>query len=395
MLNKKILILGASELQEPLIIKAKEKGYTLGIVDYNKEAVCVKYADKFYNVSTKDEYEVYRVAKEFEPDAIVTMATDLPIRTIAYVSSKLNLKSIDYDTSLKATNKGFMIKALEKAGVPHPRYRIIKEKATDEDLEYIKNNLPCICKPTENSGSRGVILINKKDDIQKCLEYSFKLSNGEVIIQEYMVGKEVSVEILCVGKIPEILAITDKMTTGQPHFVELGHSQPSKFNNFILKDIERISKLACEALGLENTAAHVEIMVTLNGPKIVELGARMGGDFITSHLVPLSTGIDMIDLVLEQALGKNVEIKAPLKKGACIRYFDKVKDEKVFDLDIKTLKEKYKVSGIEKIKIYDKSVESIKSSNDRLGYVITTGKNVNEAIRNAEKLLLVIKGENN
>ena len=111
--------------------------------------------------------------------------------------------------------------------------------------------------------------------------------NGEIIVEEYMRGPEVSVETLAVNGKVTIVQITDKITTGQPHFVELGHSQPSSLSYEIQQQIRDITVAANEAIGIKDGPSHTEIIVTEKGPKIVELGARLGGDCISSHLVPL------------------------------------------------------------------------------------------------------------
>ena len=87
-----------------------------------------------------------------------------------------------------------------------------------------------------------------------------------------------------------VIQITDKLTTGAPYFVEMGHNQPSLLPKNIQQQIEKVAKMAVKALGIQNGPSHTEIKVTSEGPKIVEIGARLGGDNITTHLVPLSTG---------------------------------------------------------------------------------------------------------
>lgn len=389
--NRKILVLGASELQIPLIDKVKNRGFDLAVVDLDKNAVGVGKADIFYEVSTTDEEGVYRVAKEFGADAIVTMATDLPIRSIAYASKKLNIKAIDYDTALSATDKALMIDKLRENNVPHPRYMVY----TKEDFEngkIIDFELPCIVKPTDSSGSRGVSLVKTKEELVDAINYSMSFSRGgNIIVEEYMRGSEVSVEVLCIGNEPNVVAITDKLTTGAPYFVELGHSQPSMLGDETTRAIEVVAKKACRALNLYNSAAHVEIIVTESGPKIVELGARLGGDFITSHLVPLSTGNDIVDMMLMLALDEKIDIDRNNVSGACIRYF---KNSEGIINSIQGIEEASNIDGVEHIKLYNKigdKIGIIHNSRDRIGYVITKGENAKDAITTAEEVISKIK----
>lgn len=390
---KRILVLGASILQKPLIDKVKEKGCYLGVVDYNPNAIGVKDADEFFCISTIDENGVYNVAKQFQADAIVTMATDMPMRAIAYASEKLGLKSISYQTAMKATDKELMIETFEKNNIAHPKYFVLNKP--DDIFEYLNDIVyPCIAKPVDSSGSRGVHLINSGEKLMESLMYSSQYSrSGKIIVEEYMVGQEISVEILCKNGSVHVLAITEKITTGAPYFVEVGHSEPARFDDKLTTEIEEIARSACYAIGINDGAAHVEIIITNKGPKIVELGARMGGDFITSDLVPLSTGIDMIWLMVQIALGEDPEIGIPLKKGAVIRYFD-AKPGKLYG--IYGIEEAKKVEGISKVEInisLGDRIREIKNSKDRVGEIIAVGDNIDAAIKSVEEALDLVHFE--
>ena len=108
---KKLLIIGASILQVPAIKKAKEMGYHVGVADYNPNAVGIQFADEYFNVSTIDIAGIVKVAQKFRPNGIMTLATDMPMRAIAKACEVCNLPGIDFETALKATDKGKMIKA--------------------------------------------------------------------------------------------------------------------------------------------------------------------------------------------------------------------------------------------------------------------------------------------
>ncbi len=384
---KKILIIGASNLQVPGILKAKEMGFETAVVDFNPEAVGIQYADIYYNISTIDEMGIYEAAKEFGADGIVTLATDMPMRSLAYACEKLNLVGIDYATAIKATDKGEMIKAFETHGVAHPMYFILKD---GQGLDYVldKINYPVIIKPTDSSGSRGVILVHSEAELMEAMEYSMGESRkGNLIFEEYMVGPEVSVEVMVLEGNPYILQITDKLTTGAPYFVEMGHSQPSKLPDKIQNEIRMLAINACKAVGIMNGPAHVEIIVTDNGPKMVEIGARMGGDNITTHLVPLSTGIDMTKATIQIACGEKPDINIKFNKASAIRFFNVPKGEII---NITGLEDAKKIKGVKEI-IFTKQigdvVEDVTSSTDRVASVIAQADTPDEAISICEKVL--------
>lgn len=389
---KRLMIAGASILQLPAILRAKEKGLYVGVVDYDPEAIGIKYSDEYFNVSTIDEKGVYEAAKFFRADGIMTLATDMPMRSVAYTCEQLGLSGISYNTAVKATDKGEMIKAFDVAGVAHPWYYIVSNK---DDFDYGRITFPCISKPIDNSGSRGVMIANDEQELHKALQWSFSKSrSGKIIIEEYMKGPEVSVEVIVLNSIPYILQITDKLTTNAPHFVEMGHNQPSMLSETNQRKIKELASKAVLAVGITEGPAHVEMIVTSDGPKMVELGARMGGDCIATHLIPLSTGIDMVGATIDLALGIVPNIEKKYDKGAAIRFFDaptglikEISGEK----EAKSMPGVVEVSFTKREGMYHKGVSG--GSGERIGFVITQDITAEKAVQLAEKVAntIVIK----
>lgn len=388
---KKLLIIGASILQLPAIKKAKELGHYVAVADFNPNAVGIPFADKFYNASTIDIDAICEVAKDFQPDGIMTLATDMPMRSIAAATSLLALPGISMDTAIKSTDKGEMIKAFKEHGVESPWFYII-EKA--EQLQEVMPRIeyPCILKPTDNAGSRGVMLVKSVDELIAAYQYSVSQSRGGfVILEEYMTGPEVSVEVMVVDGEPYVLQVTDKLTTGTPYFVEMGHNQPSMLP---AEDVEKIKDLACRAVksvGINCGPSHVEIKLTPTGPKMVELGARMGGDCITTHLVPLSTGVDMIKATIDSALGQIPNIVPTLQKGSAIRFFNAPNG---IITAIEGIDEAKDFAGVQEIsftKNVGDEVTEIHSSVDRCGFVVAQCDSAFDAIEVCEKVEGVIE----
>lgn len=388
---KTVLCLGASIMQIEAIKKAKEMGYHVVAVDYDKNAVGRKMADEFFEVSTIDAEAVLDVAKKCHIDGVVTVATDMPVRTAAVLSESLGIPGLSKEVAVKATDKIEMIKAFRDNHVPSPQYWIVDD---GNMLDNIKTELiyPLIFKPQENSGSRGVILVKKPEDIKTAYEYTKSFSKtGKILVEEYLEGPEVSVEVICENGEVHILTITDKLTTGAPYFVEMGHCQPTSFSEETKKEIETVATNAIRAIGIQNGPVHVEMKVTKQGPKMIELGARMGGDFITTHLVPLSTGIDMMKLVIQNACGEKMEIPKDQHLGSAIRFFSG---------DIGKLKE---VSGMDEARFVEgvkyvlqfkengSGIIDVHNSLDRVGCIIAQGKSNKEAMEICERALEKIK----
>lgn len=392
-MQKKMMILGAGPLQLPAIKKAKELGYQIISVDYDENAPGFALADVKLVVSTLDQEEVYRQALVYQPDVVITSTSDGPVRTAAYVNEKLGKRpDLSYENALCATIKSKMRDRLKECGVPIPEYCVAEDfdaftKAVNTLHEH------CVVKPADNAGSRGVVLFDDTADAEAVYRYSKENSrNGTVMVEEVMAGPEVSVEALVIEGEPHIITVTDKYITQPPYFVELAHCEPSVLDGDTIEAIKAVAAQAIRAIGIENAPAHVEIKVTEDGPKIVELAARLGGDFITSRLVPLSTGIDMVEASVLLAAGGKPDLVPKRQQGAAIHFIHAEKEGILSEI---VLPEGLQgQAGVEEIALYKKLGEKIsgtRSSNDRLGHVITTGATAKEAKALGEEILARIK----
>ncbi|MBO0455271.1 ATP-grasp domain-containing protein [Enterococcus hulanensis] len=399
MSNKKLMILGASILQVPAINKAKEMGLNVVVVDIDPDAMGFQVAgiDKEI-ISTIDGTAILEAAKRQKIDGIMTLATDMPVRSIAMVAKEMGLIGITEKTAIQTTNKVEMRKALKKENVPIPLF--FKVSDINDFLiavEKIRNsNYRCIVKPADNSGSRGVTFITdyNSDNLIDIFKYSKKYSrSGDLIVEEFMEGPEVSVETLSIDGICHIIQITDKLTTGAPYFVETGHSQPSKLPKLVQDSIEKLAKKANKAVGIMSGPSHTEIKITKDGPKIIELGARLGGDNITTHLVPLSTGMDMIKSCIQIALGEKADFHRRFEKASAIRYF-KVEEGRI--KKIEGIEKARGIQGVQQVNFKlneGEYIPKIKSSIDRCGYVISQANTTIDAERICEKAISNINVE--
>ena len=396
-MGRKIMILGASILQLPAIEKAKEMGLEVIAVDMNPDAEGFKVPGVIKEViSTIDTPAIIEAARRHRIDGIMTLATDMPMRSVASVAKEMGLTGIDEGTALRATNKAEMRKVLKAYNVPVPRFFTASDES--EYNEVVKQfSVPFIVKPVDSSGSRGIFEVADITDqnmVRKAYDYCKPYSKtGDVIVEEYMSGPEVSVETLSIDGTCHVLQITDKLTTGAPHYVEMGHSQPTRHSKEIAKKISETAIAANKAIGIKNGPSHTEIIITGEGPKIVEIGARLGGDCITTHLVPLSTGVDMVECNIRIAMGEKPDISCKYNRGSAIRYLS---TENGVIKNIKGLDAAKKTDGVVQVSIVHNvgdRVDGIKSSGDRVGFVIAQGRNAAEAIKSAESALSTIKVE--
>ena len=316
--KKSILVFGVGELQRSIIRRAKLKGlFTIGI-DPCADAVCKDEVDAFEIVDGQDFEGTCAVVEKYGVDAIVTAATDKPLVMMARVAEKYGFPFYSVETAQWSTDKYQMKQRFLEGGVPCARGRLIAKAEEADDLYY-----PLIVKPRDNSGSRGVKLCRNKEELQEAMQEALQYSHLDtVLVEEYIEGQEYSIEGLHYEGKSEVIQFTEKTTTEFPYNVELAHKQPANLTENQKNDIwELVSKIAnCMHFG--NCPSHTELKINERGIFIIETSPRLGGDYITSTLVPLSTGINMEDQLLNIALGEKVDTQTGrVEKASGVCFF--------------------------------------------------------------------------
>lgn len=361
---KKIVIIGASDFQKPLIIKAKEMGFETHVFAWKCGDEGETIADYFYPISITEKEVIYSVCKMIRPDAITTIGSDLAVITVSYVAGKLGLIANDYKNHLKCTNKYEMRKAFAKKGIAVPKYEKIG------NIDELNNcTFPKIVKPTDRSGSRAISLVNNKEELEVAINnavyYSFE---KKAIVEDVIEGdREYSCETVSFKGKHRIIAVTKKFTTGFPSCIETGHLQPSDLSKNEINKLKKLIPMALDSLNVKYGASHTEFKITSNGDiYIIEIGARMGGDCIGSHLVKLSTGYDFVKMTVDIATGKKPDFhKEKNYKYALIKFIFSKEDIK----KVNNIVNKYPNILIEKSEIQDMN-HKITDSSTRFGYYI-------------------------
>jgi len=359
---KKIAIIGASYLQLPLVQKARQMGLETHCFAWEDGAVCKEVADFFYPVSILEKELILEICESIDIDGITSIASDAAVPTVNYIAGKMGLIGNNFADAAVCTNKFKMRKRFVEFGVSSPKFVVSDDGYSTEGFRF-----PVIVKPTDRSGSRGVKKIENSGDLQVAVVRAKHESfSGNAIIEEYISGSEVSVESISWKGNHYILAITDKVTTGSPYFVELEHHQPSQLSTEIQQKIKTETLKALNALNIQYGASHSEFKITDEGEVFaIEVGARMGGDFIGSDLVKLSTGYDFIKAVIDIALGEFEEPLIHSEKYSGV-YFLCKETEHLLPL----IKQQKKHNEIIKAEITDTDLHNTQCSADRSGYFI-------------------------
>lgn len=369
--KKTILIFGVGELQESIIKRAKAKGLFVVGIDPCADAYCRDVVDAFEIVGGQDYEGTLAVAHKYNVTAIATAATDKPLVMMARIAKELGLPFYSEKTARISTDKFKMKERFREAGIPCANGGLIKSIDEAEGLIY-----PVILKPRDNSGSRGVIFCNNKEELEtafnEAMQYT-KLDN--VLVEEFIDGQEYSIESLHYNGKSEVIQFTEKKTTPFPYNVELGHIQPANMTEEQRSLIRKIISDIAVALGFENCPSHTELKINERGIFIIETSPRLGGDYITSTLTPLSTGINLEDQLLNIATDTPVDTTTGRVERASAIHFFSLPEGTITSINSQIDKIK-EMEGVEqfyfKLKEGDK-VNKITSSLDRYGQFIVSG----------------------
>lgn len=391
------MVLAAGLLQIDVIEKAKSMGYYVLAVDGNPKAPGFNVADKAICADIVNEETMLKIARDEHVDGVIHPCSEVSMAVMGRINDELGLSGISREQAICATNKHLMRKAFEKGNAPSPK-SILAQDAEDA-WSRLQNEFDtdAILKPSRNSGSRGIAKVSRnmdKGDFIRAYDEALSESRDHsVLIEQFIEGPEFSIEMIVWQGEIHVLTVTDKKTTGAPHFVELGHNQPSCFSATDVETLKAAAVAGVRALGVNNCACHAEAKLMNGKAYLMEVGARLGGDFISTELTHLSTGIDMVAAAIDVALGVEPDLSAKEEpKCVCIRYFCPKPGKLVSISNTEVLNNPH----VYLWEIYPKEgdvIPAVTSSLCRSGHVIVTEKTPQKAIELAERLIESVKFE--
>ena len=382
---KHLLIIGGGVFQVPAIKTAKSMGLKVVVTDYNPEAEGMLLADYPIEVSTRNINLSVNTAKQFHRacplDGVMTVGTDAS-QTVAAVADALNLPGIPFEVAERATDKIKMRQVLKEKGVPVPDFRPIW--TLEECQQAIQDMpLPLVIKPCDNMGARGVRKIERLDDLISAFREAKEASiSGKLILEEFMEGPELSLDALVFEGSIHITGVADRIIERAPYFVEIGHTLPSALPEKQQSRAVAVFKQAIFALGIDIGAAKGDIKITPEGPKIVEIAARLSGGWMSAYTYPLSTGVNLYKAAIQIALGETPTDLKP--KTSLVSAERSLLPPPGKILSIQGVEEARKIKGVKEIILMKEAgdmAEEPRSNLGKVGYVITVGKTREEAIR--------------
>ncbi|CAM8318638.1 ATP-grasp domain-containing protein [Candidatus Methylopumilus planktonicus] len=391
-LKTKVLFVGAGPSQMPAIKHANSLGYESYAIDADPNAVGFEFAIEKDVGDIRDLDFIKVCAQRYGVNAVVAVATDVAVPSVARACQLLGLPSIPVKAADISVNKVMQRDCLKAAGIRVPKYmpfhNVNEAQKCVDDI-----GLPVVIKPSDSAGSRGVSLVQVGFDIIRAAEDALTASrSGTGIIEEYVDGTEVSVEGFVVDRIFYDICISEKTRTSPPYLLDTEVHFPDSLLSAERVSVLDLARSAVAACGLDNCPVHMEILRSSQGPVLVELAARGAGFRVFTNILPHVTGVDTVDMQLRLALGEKVKIVAqePLK-GAVITFLSpisgKLKSHEGVDLA-------RDLPGIQEAEVYIEPgtvMGDLKCGADRIGHIIAFGETRQEAEIRTKQALALIK----
>lgn len=295
MMRKKICIIGAASGQLPLCLKAKSMGLETHCFAWPKDAVCRNHVDYFYPISIFDMDAIVNKCRSIDVSGVVSNTSEATASVVSYVAEKLALPCTPYSIVCNIQNKYYV---REKTNAIEGLETItVKSGSVLSLMECMPR--PFVLKPITGSAKKGVLYVDYDTEI------SYDPDNADsYMAEQYISGQEYSIETISFRSKHRIVQVTEKVSSGAPHFVELEHHQPGVISETVRKKIFKLIPEILDTVGFENGAAHIEVKVDNDDNLyLIEINPRGGGDSISNIMVGLSTDFDYLRAMIEVSMG--------------------------------------------------------------------------------------------
>lgn len=399
------MIVGAGIEQIPAYERARDRGFQILGTDINPNAPALRLADHILIVSTKDAEATALEAEKFNQihsiSGVMTIANDVP-GTVALVAERLGLPSIRLDSARLATDKLLMKDAFVRHGVACPWYSEVSNASDLESMTADRSHQKYVIKPIDGSGARGVMVIDGQTDIQEIFSESAAWGkSGRLIVEKFVPGLQISSESFILNGKCFTPALAERnyarLNQFAPSIIEDGGTIPAVISPLLQEKISDLILRGALAMGIDRGLVKGDLVVTDNGePLIIELAARLSGGWFSTHQIPSATGVDLVNVVISEALGipiKERDLISKWNRATAIRYFFPPEGE---ILSIDGLDEIKDSPGVIKCGLFRGVGDfqpKVLMHPDRFGYVLVEASNRDEAITLVEKAMSKLKIE--
>ena len=383
---KRIMFIGAGTLQSFAIKRAKEMGCFVIGLDRDRDAPGFHYCDISYPIDIVNVRECLACARKHDIDGVLSIAAEVGSVTAAMIAADMGLVGTHPEVYSRTRNKFVLVDTLRSMGVEACKTLIEIDQRTD--LCSLSLECPVMVKPVDGSGSKGVSIASDRDELQTACTLAFENSAvGRALLQTFFEGHEYGAECFCCQGNVNVLCVIDKLMTTPPLFSELGHMCPVLPDEAPLSRIEDTVKQAIRGLGIEGGSVNLDLIVDRHGQiHIIDLSARMGGNLIGSHIVPLSTGVDLNRAAIQWALGEEPCLRRSRSNVVVTRILDMQPGRLKDILDYRSLTASRNVLDIVLRVQPGDLISPYRTNHDSCGYLVITADTKQAAAEYAEQV---------
>lgn len=308
---KKVMILAGGNDQIALMEEVRRyfKGdVEILLVDMSDKVRAIPYADRFLKISTMDKAAVLKAALEEKIDYILTACGDQPLSTMAYVATEMGLPTYLTEQDVRdLTNKRYMKEKMVQSGIPTAKHIYI-DKNWDGKLPEFE--YPLVVKPVDSNGSKGVKKVFAPTDLDRSLKEAFQYSlSGDVIIEEFKQGEELSVDVYVEGTTAKLLSITasKKIQENKDSFTIIQSYYPAP-TDYEEECVLAICQKIADSWHLHDTPLLVQMIQKGDSYNVLEFSARMGGGS-KYRLIQVLSGVDIMKVYVEMVMGEKPHVE--------------------------------------------------------------------------------------
>lgn len=380
---KKILLLPGSAMQIPLIKKLKEKGYYVMSLHPTDNFPTKPYSDEYALVNILDRHKCLAISMGYKPDVVLSEECDIAMPTIAYLSKKLGLFSLSEADASIYTDKSMMRKFCKKHSILSPAFCKCTNVLEAKDF-YREQQGKCILKPLDSNCSKGVFIIEDENDIDQYWDESISFSKCEnaLLIEQYITGVEFTIDGVVTPSGHKSLAISEKRHYDYNPSIAYELFFSNYNENYDYEELRKINNyfVDCSTLPI-GFFTHAEYKYMNGKFYLIEIGARGGGNYISSDIVPIMSGVDnytyMIDALVEGNTKEDIRIDEALYDRCAVLYFFDVPYSGVVK-EIQGLDMLSKNPSVIRYDLHFKVGDTIQRANNdsaRVGYYIAYAEN--------------------
>jgi biotin carboxylase len=398
---KTVLFVGAGRHQRRAIRRAKELGLRVAAIDRNPDAPGFADADETEVVDFADVGAAVEAARRLRPDGVLTIASDRAVPVVAAVAEARGLPGIGGETAQRATNKVAMRTALASAGVPQPRFAAVRTLA-EAQAALAEIGLPAVLKPADSAGQRGLSVVRSADELAPRLEDAIaEAQAGEAIVERFLGGVEVNCLALARNGEVTVLTLSDRRRPeGEGFGVCLAHVFPASIDGDAAAEAELVAAASVRAVGLVDSVAYPQLLVSPDGVRLVEIAARVPAGLM-DEVARIGIGVDLVQVALLQALGEPVPdelLRSSLRRPLAIRFLTAEPGPLPVGVvrSVNGLDRSLAAPGVVGADSYIVPGEAIRHplrDSDRRGYVIAVGESGEEALARADAAAALVHVE--